>query len=44
MVDLLAETSDVEEIRVSKVFVDNLATCKGSGVGILLVSPQRDEI
>lgn len=41
---LLLETSEDEDKGFWKVFVDNSATRKGSGVGVLLVSPQGDEI
>lgn len=44
MVDFLAETSDEEEMGVWKVFVDGSTTYKGSRVGVLLISPQGNEI
>lgn len=44
MADFLIETLGGEEERVWKIFVDGSTTNKGSGVGILLVSPQGDEI
>lgn len=44
LADFLVETSEDEDMGVWKIFIDGLATKKGSGVGILLVSPQADEI
>lgn len=44
LADFFAETSGGEEGGVWKIFMDGSTTCKGSVVGVLLVSPQGDEI
>lgn len=44
LADFFAETSDGEEIGIWKIFIDDSSTRNGSGVGVLLLSPQGNEI
>ncbi|XP_042460567.1 uncharacterized protein LOC122044091 [Zingiber officinale] len=42
LADFLTEINQPDSEETSKVYVDGLATRHGSGVGVLLISPQED--